>query len=64
MQIFFNAAASFTNAVSVFLAISPYRGRHARVVCGQMFGAQLLLCGRVALLLLVTHQVGDARLLR
>jgi hypothetical protein len=29
-----------------------------------MFGAQLLLRGRVSLLLLVAHQMGDARLLR
>ena len=48
----------------VSIVANPYRGRHARVVRGQMFGAQLLLSGRVALLLLVAHQMGDARFLR
>lgn len=49
--------------MSVFVE-NPYRGRYARVVRRQMLGAQLLLRGRVSLLLLVAHQVGDARLLR
>jgi hypothetical protein len=58
-----NAAASFIQTSSA-IAANAYRGRHARVVRGQMFGAQLLLSGRVSLLLLVAHQMGDARLLR
>ena len=57
IQIFFNAAASFTHAVSVFWAISAYRGRHARVVRRQVFRAQLLLQSeqRPALQNLLSH---------